>query len=701
MSKRLRNRYFWCALFVVVAVIIFINLFLMSTQLKKSLNIDYERYDLMNRAEKHHNNSETMSLPTLYEHYTQGGVVVGLETPPDGFKLNKKDIIIFSGAIHYFRVHPAHWRDRLRKLRAAGFNTVETYVPWNLHEPEKDKYDFGDGDNDMSMFLDVVKFVQVAQEEDLFVIVRPGPYICAEWDFGGMPSWLLRDASLKVRTSESRYITRVTKYFDELLPLFTKLQFTEGGPILAFQIENEYGSIAYKVKRPDKLYLLSIKKLFDKHGLYKSLYFTADYPSIALTSGALDGVLMTANFNTDPDNQLNTLKVLQPNKPLMVMEYWSGWFDHWFEQHHTVSTDDYISILESILKFPSSVNLYMFHGGTSFGFLNGANVQPNKPTYQPDVSSYDYDAPLSEAGDYTEKYHATKELIARYNHVKTKTPKLPNESHKKKYPDTSIMYQLQFEQIIQKVDAADRVKSKNVTAMELLDINGGNGQSYGFVLYRKSGVNIPKNSVLKIEGRVHDVGTVMVDGLTATESFKHLEQTESFGFWEASDQELKLKEKCVGSNKTLDIMVENWGRVNFDNSLDAFDQKKGLWEGSVLLDGNKLEDWEIIALQFKRKWVNSLSGWDHNIKNTSNTPTLFKATLNIFDPMDTFLNMSNWGKGNVFINGFNLGRYFNAGPTHSLYVPAPLLKEGSNEFVVFELMKPSSHLVFTDAPILG
>ncbi|CAG2059296.1 unnamed protein product, partial [Timema podura] len=554
MSKRLRNRYFWCALFVVVAVIIFINLFLMSTQLKKSLNIDYERYDLMNRAEKHHNNSETMSLPTLYEHYTQGGVVVGLETPPDGFKLNKKDIIIFSGAIHYFRVHPAHWRDRLRKLRAAGFNTVETYVPWNLHEPEKDKYDFGDGDNDMSMFLDVVKFVQVAQEEDLFVIVRPGPYICAEWDFGGMPSWLLRDASLKVRTSESRYITRVTKYFDELLPLFTKLQFTEGGPILAFQIENEYGSIAYKVKRPDKLYLLSIKKLFDKHGLYKSLYFTADYPSIALTSGALDG--------------------------------------------------DYISILESILKFPSSVNLYMFHGGTSFGFLNGANVQPNKPTYQPDVSSYDYDAPLSEAGDYTEKYHATKELIARYNHVKTKTPKLPNESHKKKYPDTSIMYQLQFEQIIQKVDAADRVKSKNVTAMELLDINGGNGQSYGFVLYRKSGVNIPKNSVLKIEGRVHDVGTVMVDGLTATESFKHLEQTESFGFWEASDQELKLKEKCVGSNKTLDIMVENWGRVNFDNSLDAFDQKKGLWEGSVLLDGNKLEDWEIIALQFKRKWVN-------------------------------------------------------------------------------------------------
>nr|CAD7194984.1 unnamed protein product [Timema douglasi] len=668
MSKRLRNRYFWCALFV-VAVIIFINLFLMSTQLKKSLNIDYERYDLMNRAEKH-NNSETMSLPTLYKHYTQGGVVVGLETPPDGFKLNKKDIIIFSGAIHYFRVHPAQWRDRLRKLRAAGFNTVETYVPWNLHEPEKDKYDFGDGDNDMSMFLDVVKFVQVAQEEDF---------------------WLLRDASLKVRTSESRYITRVTKYFDELLPLFTKLQFTEGGPILAFQIENEYGSIAYKVKRPDKLYLLAIKKLFDKHGLYKSLYFTADYPSIALTSGALDG--------------------------------------------------DYISILESILKFPSSVNLYMFHGGTSFGFLNGANVQLNKPTYQPDVSSYDYDAPLSEAGDYTEKYHATKELIARYNHVKTRTPKLPSESHKKKYPETSIMYQLQFEQIIQKVvkhkskvnvvgmrylrnfcgktcmdkvsnewalkefslkgNPIDRVKSKNVTAMELLDINGGNGQSYGFVLYRKSGMNIPKNSVLKIEGRVHDVGTVMVDGLTATESFKNLEQTESFGFWEASDQELNLKERCIGSNKTLDIMVENWGRVNFDNSLDAFDQKKGLWEGSVLLNGNKLEDWEIIALQFKRKWVNSLSGWDHNIKNTSNIPTLFKATLNIFDPMDTFLNMSNWGKGNVFVNGFNLGRYFNAGPTHSLYVPAPLLKEGSNEFVVFELMKPSSHLVFTDAPILG
>ncbi|KAJ9575407.1 hypothetical protein L9F63_025639, partial [Diploptera punctata] len=313
-------------------------------------------------------------LPTLYDYYTEGGIYSGLETLPDTFQLNRKNITLFSGAIHYFRVHPEYWRDRLRKLRAAGFNTVETYVPWNLHEPEQDVFDFGKGNNDMSMFLDVVKYIKLAQEEDLLVILRPSPYICSEWDFGGMPSWLLRFPGLVVRSSEQQFLDRVSKYNNKLLPLFKDLQFTRGGPVIAFQIENEYGGLVEDGSPVDTKYLEFLRDEFLKHDIVE-LLFTSDNPSMHGETGAIAGVLQTANFQVNPENELSILKKFQPDKPLMVMEFWAGWFDHWFEKHHTTTVEIFSDILERILKFPSSVNLYMFHGGTNFGFMNGANVK--------------------------------------------------------------------------------------------------------------------------------------------------------------------------------------------------------------------------------------------------------------------------------------------------------------------------------------
>ncbi|XP_044739501.1 beta-galactosidase-1-like protein 3 isoform X2 [Chrysoperla carnea] len=643
------------------------------------------------------------ALPTLYQHYTTGGIVTGLNADTPQFTLNNRNITIFSGAMHYFRVPRKYWRDRLRKMRAAGLNAVETYVPWNLHEPEPGKYDFGEGGTDFEDFLHVQEYLKIAQEEDLLAIVRPGPFICAEWEFGGLPSWLLREKDIKVRTSDSKFMAHVTRFFNVLIPLLAALQFSKGGPIIAVQVENEYGSTGSN----DKPYLRQLKNLLQDNGIVE-LLVTSDGPFSA-EIGTLPGeVLQTINFNGNAVKSLDNLRKIQPNRPLMTMEYWTGWFDHWSESHHTVSTKNFRQVYLDIISYPASVSMYMFHGGTSFGFLNGANMeggQTDNGGLQPDTTSYDYDAPLTESGDYTEKYEVVVELVGQYNPEKTLLPDRPSETPKIVYNSLEIIDVLEFSTVLSKIDG---IPSKNVVSMEELPINNNSGQSYGYIVYQKKNLNIRANSVLKIQGRVCDTLIVLINGQRITEPLLKADQLKGFGYWKKKDGELNLGSQDY-ENATLELIVENWGRNNF-GGLNQFNQKKGLWQGDVLLNNSTLENWTIYPLEFRSSWTNSLSSsssWKRfsdykQSKNEKSGPILLKTILKIDNPVaDTFIDLRDWVKGIVVVNGFVLGRYSIIGPQYFLYLPAPLLKSGDNEIIIFEHFTPSSKLSFSKSQIFN
>lgn len=631
---------------------------------------------------------------TLYDYYTKPNINSGLSDSSATFKLNNKDIVIYSGAVHYFRVPQEYWQDRLRKLRAVGLNAVETYIPWNLHEPQPGYYDFGNGGTDFEKFLDLKKYVSLAQEEDLFVIIRPGPYICSEWDFGGMPSWLLRDENMKIRTSDPKFIKYVRNYFKILFEILEPLQFTKGGPVIAFQIENEYGNVKKDNETIDAAYLNTLKDIFVENGVVEML-FTSDTPSNG-NFGSIPGVLYTANFQNDANKELDLLQKYQPGKPSMVMEYWSGWFDHWTEVHHTRKNSEFAQVLEDILKYPSSVNFYMFHGGTNWGFLNGANiVECGKKNcgYMPDTSSYDYDAPLTENGDYTDKYYAVQKLIDAYNKIKTALPQLPPSTKVVEYATITISSQLSFEQVIEQSENV--IESDLLLPMEALPINNNTGQSFGYIVYRKRNINIPKNSLLKIEGYVCDTIMVLINGKLMSKMLNNAADFNEFGYWRLKDSTLDLGETNY-DNATLELIIENWGRNNF-GKLDQFNQKKGLWQGDVILNNTPLRGWDIIPLEFKKNWTNRLHGWQQVASRIG--PSLFKAVLDITEPNDTFIDMQAWKKGIVIINGFVLSRYLFLGPQQTAYLPAPLLKKGKNDLIIFEHFQADDYIKFSNKPI--
>ncbi|XP_068216121.1 beta-galactosidase-1-like protein 2 [Palaemon carinicauda] len=636
---------------------------------------------------------------SYYDYFVPDGVVnTGLVAEGDDFTLNDKEILILSGALHYFRVHPSHWRDTLKKIRAAGMNAVETYVPWNLHEPRQNVYDFGDLGEDMSAFLDVRSFIQMAQEEDLFVILRPGPYICAEWEFGGMPSWLLRDPNMEVRTSYEGFKTPLEVYFNNLLPRLVDLQFTRGGPIIAVQIENEYGNFGYPDVPHDKEYLEAIKDILTANGFSESLYFTSDTPLLAGDSGALPGVLMTANFNTYGEENLSLLKEMQPDRPLMVMEFWTGWFDHWLAPFHVrTPVKGFGEMLELILSHNSSVNMYMFIGGTSFGFMAGANTLDIWPHYTPQTSTYDYDAPLSEAGDYTEKYILAKDIMARYNPLEgvVDHPEQPPQRVKASYPEVAISESLDFATLLSQQNSVET--DEGTLSMELLPFNEGNGQSYGYVVYTAHATLTP-NSSLQIINHVRDMAQVLVDGVVMTKPYGGLLDVSSFGFWNGQNKSLAIP----GQDEVAEvmIMVENLGRVNFGRP-HKYHQQKGLWEGPVLIDGIQVDQWIIHSMELKGSQVTNLTGWIP-FAGPLETPAMYRGVLHLDGPpQDTFLDMSGWNKGVVFVNGFNLGRYWVVGPPKTLYLPAPFLREGNNQIIAFEQYAPGPAFVFRDTPILG
>lgn len=591
--------------------------------------------------------------------------------------------------MHYFRIPSTYWRDRLKKLRAAGLNTVETYVSWNLHEPENGVFDFGNGGTEMEQFLDLRNYIKIAQEEDLFVIVRPGPYICAEWEWGGFPSWLLNENEIKVRTLDPVFMKYVRRYFEMLLPILAELQFTKGGPIIAFQVENEYGSSL----DVDLDYLKALYDIMRDNEIVE-LLVTSD--NAAGTATLPDLVLQTVNFGSNPKENFDNLKKVQPDRPIMAMEYWTGWFDHWSETHHTVSNSKFHTMYEQILTYPASVNMYMFHGGTNFGFLNGANIIfGDNSGYQPTTTSYDYDAPLSEAGDYTDKYTIVKSLIKQYNTIDILTPDPPELIERKAYSSIAIKEQLNINDIIERASAL--IKNEYPLPMEKLPIHHNSGQSYGYIIYRRENLNILANSLLTITGHIRDTVMVLVNGILISKPLSSCDDLNGFGYWRLANSNITLTTTDL-KNATIDLVFENWGRANFGN---LYYQYKGITEDNkVLLNDAELSSWFMFSLEFKKAWTQQLKGWKSVKDNPDAGPGMYKAVLSIDEePIDTYIDMQNWNKGIVIVNGFVLGRHAFIGPQQSLYLPGTFLQKGENEIIVFEHFQPSSEIKFSSSAI--
>ncbi|MEC0369185.1 glycoside hydrolase family 35 protein [Paenibacillus chibensis] len=582
-----------------------------------------------------------------------------LKVQGNDFVYEGSPLRIFSGSIHYFRVVPEYWRDRLLKLKACGFNTVETYVAWNIHEPEEGHFVF-DG------LGDIEGFIRIAGELGLHVIVRPSPYICAEWEFGGLPAWLLADSSMQLRCFDRAYLDKVDRYFDELLPRLAPLQCTNGGPIIAMQIENEYGSYGN-----DKQYLNYLKEGMLRRGI-DVLLFTSDGPEDhMLQGGMVDGVLETVNFGSRAKEAFEKLREYQPEGPIMCMEFWNGWFDHWMEEHQSRPANDVAEALEEMLREGASVNFYMFHGGTNFGFYNGAN---HIQRYEPTVTSYDYDTLLSEAGDPTPKFYAVREVLSRYSELPEL--ELPEPILKKAYGEVVMTQQAGLFANLDELSLP--VRRACPEPMEKM------GQSYGFILY-STRISGPRKGFELVLQDVRDRALVFADG-------QYVGTVER---WNPAGIPLEIPAEGL----QLDVLVENMGRVNYGPLMR---DPKGITEG-IRLGNQFLYDWTIRPLP-----LSDLSGLSFLPLHSGEgeiqaaAPAFYRGTFEVSGKADTFLRLDGWKKGVVYVNGFNLGRYWEAGPQRTLYIPAPLLKEGSNEITVFELHgmnRPVVHLV--DAPDLG
>jgi beta-galactosidase len=552
----------------------------------------------------------------------------------DHFELDGKPFQIISGAIHSSRVPRAYWRDRLRKARAMGLNTVETYAFWNMYEISPGQFDFS-GQND------IAEFVREAQQEGLFVILRPGPYVCAEWDFGGYPAWLLRDPSMEVRTSNPAFIAAASRWLHRLGQELAPLQSGNGGPIIAVQVENEYGSFG-----SDHNYMEQIHHLLLDSGFNRALLYTADGAD-ELLNGSLPELPAVINFGSgDAKAEFAKLDKLRPRGPRMCGEYWDGWFDHWGEKHHTTDPDEEAKELQWMLAQGYSVNLYMFHGGTSFGWMNGANIDAGK--YGPDVTSYDYDVPVSENGELRKKYFLLREVISKATGITPPQPPAPMPA--------KALAPIEFKASTSIWDNLPQpVVSRQILSME--DV----GQSYGYILYRTN-IAHAQDGELRIN-ELHSYAQIYLDGILAGALDRRLDQS-------------SLSIQIQHDNTRLDILVENSGRVNFGHKLPH--ERAGITR-EVTLANQPLVNWQIYPLPMQN--LNTLV-----YKASSCTGACFyHATFTVDQPADTFFDGRSLGKGAVFVNGRALGRFWNIGPQRTLYLPGPWLKAGENEIVIFDL----------------
>ncbi len=569
------------------------------------------------------------------------------------FVRDGKPVKLISGAVHYFRNMPDTWRDIFKKLRAVGGNCVETYCAWNAHEKHPGVFDF-------SKNLDISKFIETAREEGLMVIVRPGPYICSEWDFGGLPWWIQREEGLEIRCMNPVYIKYFDRYLDRICDQIRPHLVTNGGPVIMVQCENEYGSYG-----DDKVYLAYLRDGFRRRGIDVPL-FTSDGGDLHhLMDGTVEGCLSTVNFGSRVKENFAVHDRLFPNSPKMCMEMWDGWFDAWGdEHHHTTPADTYAQIADEMLQ-KGSLNMYMFIGGTNFGFTAGAN---HYEKYTPDVTSYDYDAPLTECGDVTEKYMALREVISKY--VEEPLPDIPANRVKKAFGKVEMPEKAGF--FANLCNLSKAVRSEVPRCMEAY------GQGFGYIAYQTRLNRDYENAALSFES-IGDRAQVFVNGIHVGTVF-------------VNDEKLEVSFSAVAGD-ILTVLVENLGRTNYGPKMM---RKKGI-AGRCLINGKIHFHWDVFCLPME-----DLSGLEFGAGAGENT-AFYRGVLNVDAPADTFVRLDGFTKGFAVLNGFNLGRYWCIGPQQTLYVPAGLLRAGENEIIVFESegLRGRAEVEFTDTPELG
>jgi beta-galactosidase len=587
--------------------------------------------------------------------YTQVSKPHRFAVDGDHFVLDGKPFQVISGEMHYPRIPRAYWRERFRMAKAMGLNTITTYVFWNVHEPQPGVYDFS-GNND------VAEFVREAQQEGLYVILRPGPYVCAEWEFGGFPSWLLKDHDIAVRTSDPKFIAAVARWSARLGKELAPLQVGNGGPIILTQVENEYGSFG-----DDRAYMEQIHKLLVDAGFTKSQLYTADGAE-QVPAGSLPELPVGINFGGEHDGDaqkaFTILKKFRPNGPFINSEYWAGWFDHWGGKHAQTHSDKQADNLQWMLSHGFSVSFYMFHGGTSFGWMNGANSD-GKGSYEPDVTSYNYDSALDESGRPAEKYFVFRDLITKATGVTP--PSVPDIAPPITTPEAKMM---ESASLWKNLPAP--IHSEQPLSMEDVD------QAYGYILYRTQLKEGAKGELML--DQLHSYALIYLNGKLVGTVDRRLKQD-------------RLTLPATGKNARLDILVENTSRVNFGKFIGG--ERAGITK-QVTLAGGALTDWEIYPLSMNDPAELKFS------KEPCEGACFYRTSFDLRSVGDTFLDTSEFTKGQLWLNGHALGRIWNIGPQKTLYAPGPWMAAGKNDVIVFDLQgKMGATIRGLDKPILG
>ena len=597
----------------------------------------------------------SVTLPIMAASSAVGETGGKFEAGNGTFLLNGEPFVVKAAELHYPRIPKPYWDQRIKLCKALGMNTICLYTFWNSHEPKEGEFDFT-GQNDLR------EFIKLCEENDMKVILRPGPYVCAEWEMGGLPWWLLKKKDIKLRENDPYFLERVDKFQKAVADQVSDLTVDKGGPIIMVQVENEYGSYG-----ADKEYVSNIRDMLRKNFGDDVTLFQCDWSSNFELNG-LDDLIWTMNFGTGAniDQQFARLKQLRPESPLMCSEFWSGWFDKWGANHETRPAADMIAGIDEMLSKGISFSLYMTHGGTNWGHWAGAN----SPGYAPDVTSYDYDAPISESGQTTPKYWELRNTLAKYYDGK-KLPEVPKTIKPiavKKFNFTEVAPLFP--------NLPEGKKDKDIKTMEEYD------QGFGSILYRTTLPELKDGGLLTVND-AHDYAQIFIDG-------KYI------GKLDRRNGEKELKIPACKKGAQLDILIEAMGRINFGRAIKDF---KGITKNVTVTEdrsGHKfvcdLKNWEVFNLEDTPEFYESMEYMPIGAFTPGENGRLpigvYKGTFNVSKPSDTFLNFETWGKGLVYVNGHGIGRIWEIGPQQTLYVPGCWLKKGENEIMVFDIVGP-------------